>query len=198
MHWVYLLITKIYDILYARIFITVLDEMPQLHQLQRLSRDNDVINVIKAVAPSWEKFALYLTMDSNMIDIWKRDAYQVEDAAMKLFDHWLKGNGRQPISWKTLIQALHENDLSIIATKVEEILTGHSGEISQLRTDTANTNTIHNAYSVLNIIPHACAPTQCMHALIKLLMGHFNMILLYIQLKRILMPPKFNYNPLIL
>ena len=70
------------------IFITVLDEMPELHELQRLSRDNDVINVIKAVAPFWEKFALCLTMDSDMIDIWKRDAYQVEDAAMKLFGHW--------------------------------------------------------------------------------------------------------------
>ena len=173
--------------------------MPELHELQRLCRDDDTVNVIKAIAPSWKKFALYLTMDGNMVEIWETNhVCQVEDAAMKLFGHWLKGNGRQPISWKTLIQALHENDLPIIATKVEEILMGHSGEISQLRTDTANTHTIHNAYSVLNVIPHAFAHTQCVHALIKLLMGHFNMILLYIQLKRILMPPKFNYNPLIL
>ena len=128
------LITRIYDIpLYAHVFITVLDEMPELHQLQDLRRDSVVVNIIRAIAPSWEKFALYLMMDRNMIDIWKRDAYQVEDAAMKLFGHWLDGNGRQPISWKTLIQALRENDLPIIATDVEEILTGHSGEISQCK-----------------------------------------------------------------
>ena len=105
--------------------------MPQLHQLQHLRRDNAVVNVIREVAPFWEKFAFYLMMDRKMIDIWKRDADQVEDAAMKLFGHWLDGNGRQPTSWKTLIQALRENDLPFIATEVEEILTGHSGEISQ-------------------------------------------------------------------
>jgi hypothetical protein len=109
-------------------FVTVLDEMPRLHQLQRLCRDSIVVSVIRAVAPSWEKFALYLEMERNVIDIWKRNADEVEDAARKLFGHWLDGNGRKPISWKTLIQALCENDLPIIATDVEEILTGHSGE----------------------------------------------------------------------
>ena len=153
MYWVYL----IYNILYARIFVTVLDEMPELHQLQRLCRDGVVANVIKAVASSWKKFALYLTMDRNMVEIWEKNhAYQVEDAAMKLFGHWLNGNGRQPISWKTLIQALRENDLPIIAAKVEEILTGHSGEISQLLTDKANTHMIHSAYNnILSVIPYA-------------------------------------------
>ena len=132
MHRVYLITI----IVYARIFITVLDEKPQLHQLQRLYRDDVVVNVIKAVAPSWEKFALYLTMDGNMIDIWKRDLDQVEEAARTLFGYWLDGNGRKPISWKTLIQALCENNLPIIAAEVEEILIGHSltGEISHLCT----------------------------------------------------------------
>jgi hypothetical protein len=109
----------------------VLDEMPRLHQLQRLCRGNVVVNVIRAVAPSWEKFALYLEMERNMIDIWKRNADEVEDATRTLFGHWLNGNGRKPISWKTLIQALNENDLPNIASEVEAILTGHSGEISQ-------------------------------------------------------------------
>lgn len=141
--------------MYAHVFITVLDEMPQLHQLQRLCRDSVVVNVIREVAPSWETFALYLMMERNMINIWKTDTNQVEDAARKLFGHWLDGNGRQPISWKTLIQALRENDLPIIATEVEEILTGHSGEISQLHTDKAKTHTIHSAYNVLSVIPYA-------------------------------------------
>jgi hypothetical protein len=117
--------------MYACVFITVLDEMPRLHQLQRLCGDSVVVNIIRAVAPSWEKSALYLTIERNMIDIWKRNADEVEDATRTLFGHWLNGNGRKPISWKTLIQALHESNLPIIATQVEEILSGHSGEISQ-------------------------------------------------------------------
>ena len=129
------LITQVYGT-YARIFIIVLDEMPQLHQLQHLRRNDAVVNVIRAVAPSWIKFALYLRMDRNMIDIWQRSTGP-EDAARKLFSHWLDGNGRTPISWRTLIKVLYENDLPIIAIKVEEILTGHSlaGEISQQHTD---------------------------------------------------------------
>jgi hypothetical protein len=115
--------------MYACVFIAVLDEMPRLRELHRLCRDSIVVNVVRAVAPSWETFALCLGMERNMIDIWKRNAhYQVEDAARRLFCHWLDGNGRTPNTWKTLIQALHENDLPIIATEVEEILTGHSGE----------------------------------------------------------------------
>jgi hypothetical protein len=117
--------------MYARVFIAVLDEMPRLHELHHLCTDSVVVNVIRAVAPSWENFALYLTMERNMIDIWKRDANQAEEAARTLFGHWLDGNGRKPISWKTLIQALRDNHLSNIATQVEEILTGHSGEISR-------------------------------------------------------------------
>ena len=143
-------------ILYARIYITVLDEMPQLHELQRLCRDDVVVNVIKAVAPFWKKFALYLTMDGNMVEIWETNhVCQVEDAAMKLFRHWLNGNGRKPISWTTLIRALRENDLPMIATEVEEILTGHSGKICQLRTDKANTHMIRSVYNVLSVFPYA-------------------------------------------
>ena len=116
---------------YVYIFITELDEMPKLHQLQRLYRNGTVVNVIRAVAPCWENFALCLEMERNMIDIWKRDTNEVEDAARKLFSHWLDGNGRSPISWRTLIQALREAGLRVIAADVERILIGHSGEISQ-------------------------------------------------------------------
>ena len=66
-----------------------------------------------------------------MIDIWKRNTNEVEDAVRKLFGHWLNGNGRRPISWRTLIQALREAGLHVIAADVEKILIGHSGEISQ-------------------------------------------------------------------
>ena len=97
--------------------------------MQRLCRDSIVVDVIRAVAPFWERFALHLEMDKTMINIWKRDSTgQVEDTTRKLFDHWLDGNGREPITWKTLIQALHETDLPVIASDVEKILTGHSGE----------------------------------------------------------------------
>jgi hypothetical protein len=175
------------------IFIAVLDEMPQLHQLQHLCRGNIVVNIIREVARSWEKFALYLMMERNMIDIWKRNADDVEDAARKLFGHWLDGNGRKPISWKTLVQALRDNDLSIIATEVEEILTGHSGEnelmlIFSCIQQKQSTHTILNAYSSytqccstcikFNDVVCACnclVPMQCVHMLTVLLMGHFNM-----------------------
>ena len=143
-------------------YIAEVDEMPKLHQLQRLSRDSTVINVIEAVAPLWEEFALYLKMERNMIDIWKRDTIQVKDATRKLFGHWLDGNGHQPISWRTLIQALHEAGLSITATDLEKILTGHSGESSQHRIlaapDIMKKNThmiIHNECVCISVVPNA-------------------------------------------
>ena len=167
--------------------------MPELHELQRLCRGDVVVNIIRAVAPSWESFALCLTMDRIMIDIWKRNADEVEDATRKLFGHWLEGNGRQPISWKTLIQALRENDLPMIATKVEEILTGSSGEIfiSQLHTDKTNAHAIRNAHNVLCVVFLCIKLMMCVHAIASYpvhacgnktpyYMGHFNMISLNI------------------
>jgi GH24 family phage-related lysozyme (muramidase) len=145
--------------MYARIFIAVLDEMPRLHQLQRLCRGSIVVNVIEKVTPSLEEFALCLEMEGDMIDIWKRDApNQAKEAARKLFVHWLNGNGRKPISWKTLIQALNENDLPIIATQVEEILTGHSGEISQRKS--LATRRYYNKIITHNL-QCSCIHTQC-------------------------------------
>ena len=108
---------------------TELEKMPKLHQLKRLCSGNIVVNVIREVAPFWENFSLSLEMDKSMILIWRKaHAGQVEEATRVLLSHWLSGNGRQPISWTTLIQALRETDLPVIAANVEEILTGHSGE----------------------------------------------------------------------
>ena len=68
-------------------------------------------------------------IERNMIDIWKSNTNEAEDAVRKLFSHWLDGNGRQPISWRTLIQALREAGLRVIAADVEKIF-AHSPDVT--------------------------------------------------------------------
>jgi hypothetical protein len=175
--------------MYAHVFIAVLDEMPRLYDLHRLCRGSTVVNVIRAVAPSWEMFAVHLHMEEHMIAVLKRNApNQAEEATRTLFSHWLNGNGRQPISWKTLIQALHEYDLSMIATEVEEILTGHSGELSRYKSLAmyryCNKSKTHTYFTMLTYYTlslcvcvcacvHAVSHTQCVHVLTALLIGSY-------------------------
>ena len=40
----------------------------------------------------------------------------------KIFQQWLSGAGRQPVSWATLIAVLHDMELHILADNIENNL----------------------------------------------------------------------------
>ena len=81
------------------------------------------MRVIKQAAAKWESIAIRLHFESHEISCIKKDThYQSIDACRILFNQWLQGNGRTPITWNTVIKALEEADLSKLAGDLKIVL----------------------------------------------------------------------------
>ena len=102
-----------------------IDSKPKLHQLGYLKLNNQRIKVIERVASRWESVATQLHFEGHLIDTIKMEShYQVDSACRKMFIRWLEGIGRQPITWKTLIDALDEAGLPRVVHELNNIIHG--------------------------------------------------------------------------
>ena len=100
-----------------------LDSAPKLHQLDLLECSGKSLKLIQSIAAKWEQIARRLYFDHHVIDIITKDCpQQAELACQSVLTRWLNGEGRQPISWMTLITVLDEADLSSIAEDLKKFI----------------------------------------------------------------------------
>ena len=97
---------------------------PKLHELQTLTgRGEKTVQIITTVAGDWKTLALALHFEGTDIQrIQTNTHHQADSAATEVLQEWLKGRGRKPVNWSTLIAALVESKLSELANEVEEAL----------------------------------------------------------------------------
>ena len=99
-----------------------LNAIPKLHQLHLLERYGKRVKVIDMVAAEWDSVALRLHFESYDISRIERDhPQQCIRASITVFTEWIKGKGRQPSSWHTLIEALKETRLQSVASDLDSI-----------------------------------------------------------------------------
>ena len=102
-----------------------IDSKPTLRQLGCLKLNNQRINVIEQIAFKWESVADQLDFKSHLIETIKMESHhQGNSACRKMFMKWLEGVGRQPITWRTLIDALDEAGLPRVAHELNNIIHG--------------------------------------------------------------------------
>ena len=98
----------------------ILDSVPNLARLFRL--------VVKRVAWQWEKLATTLELDNDgrKIDAIRRDFWGVgvEICCMQAIHHWVRGEGKGPVSWRTLLKCLKDIECAQIAEDIEKQLAG--------------------------------------------------------------------------
>ena len=93
-------------------------ESPTLPQLSRFSIRNKNVNIIEEIGMKYYDFGINLLQDDTGA---KMDA--VEDECQrnadrinrKVLSRWLRGEGKQPVSWATLATELHECGLTELA-----------------------------------------------------------------------------------
>ena len=44
-----------------------------------------------------------------------------EQTTMEILEEWIAGRGKQPVTWNTLIEVLHDIELSTLAREIETI-----------------------------------------------------------------------------
>ncbi len=73
-------------------------------------------------------FAICILQDKgNQLDIIERDSgTRVKDILNQVFRDWLNGKGKQPVSWKTLIECLQSSGFNELVKKMMAVL-GESG-----------------------------------------------------------------------
>ena len=78
------------------------------------------MKVIEQAAAKWEEVATRLHFESHDISrIRENYPQQALKACRTVFIEWLDGRGRKPITWKTVMTALKEANLSEIAADLE-------------------------------------------------------------------------------
>ena len=88
---------------------TGLDWIPELDDLLFYERNGKKVRVIARIASEWEKLALALSIEAYIMRTIKRNhGNSCEDACTDLLRRWLEGEGREPKTWATLVEALKE------------------------------------------------------------------------------------------
>ena len=102
-----------------------LDSMPKLHELDLMQRNDVTIHVINVVAPKWKRAAIRLQFEGHVIETIRHDShFQAEPACRSMFIKWLEGVGREPRTWRTVVEVLNEIGLRVAANELHKALTG--------------------------------------------------------------------------
>ncbi len=94
---------------------------PELIDFPLLGRK---VNLLHEVGTKYKAFGTLLLEDSSgskMSAIEHDLGKNVEDINHKVFQDWLKGSGRKPVSWDTLSGVLQDTDLESLAKAVRAV-----------------------------------------------------------------------------
>lgn len=97
---------------------------PTLIELVRFRSRERRINVPQEIGTKYIQFGILLLDDPkgarvhNMEHKHRSDAERINEEILR---EWISGRGKQPVSWATLTEALHDVELSILASEIEAV-----------------------------------------------------------------------------
>ena len=102
----------------------VADATPSLANLSMLRKGDKKIQIIKRLAPEWNDLGILLDFDESGTELDNIEkAHSTDKARCKaMFQHWIKGNGVRPCSWRKLIQLLEDCDQESLAKEIQDAL----------------------------------------------------------------------------
>ena len=99
------------------------DSQPLVRQLHILrSSSGQTVKVRDCVAAKWNKLAVQLDFPHYKIEAIERDSKDCENATDKVIFNWLIGSARQPVTWRTLLEALEDAEFTALATDLKTVL----------------------------------------------------------------------------
>ena len=103
------------------------DERPSLPELLSFPTiTGDTINVMSRVGTKHKQLGYILLNDedgSTVDQISYSNHHDPEEVASDILKRWIRGKGKQPVTWKTLINTLRAIGLTELATCIETSLT---------------------------------------------------------------------------
>ena len=105
-----------------------LSSVPSLTLLTQMkTREGEKIEIINKVASKWKYIGVLLDFDKVGLTLQQIEADRghegVESCCRAMFQHWLEGNGVQPVSWATLLEILEDCLFTELAERIKAALT---------------------------------------------------------------------------
>ena len=99
----------------------------KLREFDLIEDKSRKVRLIEEVAAGWEKIATHLYFESRHIQSMKRDNTQnSKECCRAVFVDWMEGRGRQPITWKVLIDAMSQAGFPRVAEDLKSIFSHHN------------------------------------------------------------------------
>ena len=83
------------------------------------------IRIIKTISPVWKDLGDLLDFDDNGTEldiIAKEHPLDPKACCRAMFQHWLKGNGRIPCTWRTMVKLIKDTNQETLAEDIETLL----------------------------------------------------------------------------
>ena len=86
--------------------------------------DGKVVSIPVQIATKYVQFGTFLLNDRNgskVKIIARKNHYDAEQINTEIFQEWLDGRGKKPVTWTTLVEVLRDIELSILAGDIKAI-----------------------------------------------------------------------------
>lgn len=91
-----------------------------MHLCKIVAEDGSEVKIVERVAARFQRVAFALEFQPGVCDAVLNTAHNsYERACQMIFQKWLNGEGRKPVTWVTLIQALEHADFKQLARELK-------------------------------------------------------------------------------
>ena len=100
------------------------DEKPTLPLLLKFPKGSNSIDIPQRIG-NCSDFGIFLLDDETgaiVEAINEKHRGNIKEINMTILQEWLKGRGREPFTWETLVKVLRDADLSTLADDIEHEL----------------------------------------------------------------------------
>ena len=96
------------------------DKPQMMHLWKIVAEDGSEVKIVERVAAQFQKVAYALDFQPGVCDAVLATVHNsYERACQMIFQKWLNGEGRKPVIWATLIQALEHADFKQLARELK-------------------------------------------------------------------------------
>ena len=110
------------------------DTQPTLMQLTYMvAPSGKEVRIIENIAAKWKEVGILFNFDRTGYTIDRIDVHHKGHPSKPMacctdmMKVWLRGRGRQPASWATLVKVLKNAEFYVLADEVEQLVSTHGG-----------------------------------------------------------------------
>lgn len=101
-----------------------MDDKPEMKSMLCIERSGqECFRIVEAVTEECQDLGLLLELPEHLVrNVWKGSSDEHSMKCQNIISKWLEGKGKQPVTWRTFIDALKLIPLPRLASELESLL----------------------------------------------------------------------------